>query len=59
MSWRGVPSLCPYLFDTEEERLQLVDTQDGKPVAPLEMRARDGRSLGVDEVEIHPATGAA
>lgn len=48
-----------HLFDTEEERLQLVDTRDGRPVAQLEMRAHDGRTLTVDEVEIQSAVGAA
>ncbi|MGW8063121.1 winged helix-turn-helix transcriptional regulator [Streptomyces ziwulingensis] len=48
-----------HLFDTGEERLRLVDTRDGRPVARLEMRAHDGRTLTVDEVEIRPAAGPA
>ncbi|MEW2626163.1 helix-turn-helix domain-containing protein [Streptomyces sp. NPDC048106] len=48
-----------HLFDDEEERLQLVDVRDGKPVARLEMRAHDGRVLSLDEVEIQPVPGAA
>ncbi|WP_221357686.1 winged helix-turn-helix transcriptional regulator [Streptomyces beigongshangae] len=48
-----------YLFDEEEERLQLVDTKDRKAVAPLEMRAHDGRALTVDEVEVQSTSGAA
>ncbi|GHH86201.1 HxlR family transcriptional regulator [Streptomyces sulfonofaciens] len=48
-----------YLFDDEEERVQLVDIRDGEPVAPLEMRAHDGRVLSVDDVEIQTTSGAA
>ena len=48
-----------HLFDDEEERLQLVDTRDGKAVARLEMRAHDGRVLTVDEVEIRPTSDIA
>lgn len=48
-----------FLFDPEEERLQLVDTRDSRPVAPLEMRAHDGRTLTVDEVEVRSVAGAA
>lgn len=48
-----------YLFDGEEEPPQLVDLRDGEPVAPLEMRAHDGRVLSVDEVGVQPVFGAA
>ncbi len=48
-----------HLFDPQEERLQLVDTRDGQPVAHLEMRAHDGRTLTVDEVQIQAVAGTA
>ncbi|MEV4600063.1 helix-turn-helix domain-containing protein [Amycolatopsis sp. NPDC049253] len=47
-----------HLFDDREERLQLVDVRDGEPVAPLELRAHDGRVLSVDDVGIQSAAGA-
>jgi DNA-binding HxlR family transcriptional regulator len=46
-----------FLFEPEEERLQLVDTRDSRPVAPLEMRAYDGRTLTADEVEVRSVAG--
>ncbi|MCZ0210730.1 helix-turn-helix domain-containing protein [Streptomyces sp. UMAF16] len=48
-----------HLFGDGEECLRLVDTRDGEPVAPLEMRAHDGRILTVDEVEVQSTAGAA
>ncbi|GAX58334.1 winged helix-turn-helix transcriptional regulator [Streptomyces olivochromogenes] len=40
-----------HLFDAAEERLSLVDKRDGLPVARLELRAHDGRTLSPDDVE--------
>ncbi|MGW0995639.1 winged helix-turn-helix transcriptional regulator [Streptomyces sp. NPDC002520] len=40
-----------YLFDADEERLDLVDKRDGLPLPRLELRGRDGRTLGPDDVE--------
>jgi DNA-binding HxlR family transcriptional regulator len=40
-----------YLFDADEDRLNLVDKRDGLPVARLEMRGQDGRALSPDDVE--------
>ncbi|MEU6602353.1 winged helix-turn-helix transcriptional regulator [Streptomyces flaveolus] len=48
-----------HLFDDDEELLRLVDVRDGEPVAELEMRAHDGRTLSVDEVEVRSVPGAA
>jgi DNA-binding HxlR family transcriptional regulator len=41
-----------HLFDDGEEWFSLVDVRDGEPVAPLEMRASDGRLLRADDVEV-------
>ena len=41
-----------HLFDENEEWFSLVDVRDGEPVAPLEMRAGDGRLLRADDVEV-------
>ena len=41
-----------HLFGAGEEWLSLVDAENGKPVAPLEMRSSDGRLLSADDVEI-------
>jgi DNA-binding HxlR family transcriptional regulator len=41
-----------HLFGAGEEWLSLVDVDNGEPVAPLEMRASDGRLLGADDVEV-------
>ncbi|MFD7876785.1 winged helix-turn-helix transcriptional regulator [Streptomyces sp. NPDC059766] len=41
-----------FLFEPDEERLGLVDKRDGLPVAALELRAQDGRSLGPDDVQV-------
>jgi DNA-binding HxlR family transcriptional regulator len=35
-----------YLYRPDERRSSLVDTETGAPVARLELRAKDGRSLG-------------
>ncbi|MGW1910519.1 winged helix-turn-helix transcriptional regulator [Streptomyces sp. NPDC002076] len=45
-----------YLFDTDEERLSLVDKRDGRPVARLELHAHDGRVLTPDDVETRTLT---
>ncbi|MFE5034334.1 winged helix-turn-helix transcriptional regulator [Streptomyces sp. 900105755] len=41
-----------FLFEPDEERLGLVDKRDGLPVAPLALRAQDGRPLGPDDVRV-------
>ena len=41
-----------FLFEPDEERLGLVDKRDGLPVAPLALRAQDGRPLGPDDVQV-------
>ncbi|MER6539862.1 helix-turn-helix domain-containing protein [Streptomyces sp900105755] len=41
-----------FLFEPDEERLGLVDKRDGLPVAPLALRAQDGRLLGPDDVQV-------
>lgn len=41
-----------HLFGDGEEWFSLVDVRDGEPVAPLEMRASDGRLLRADDVEV-------
>jgi DNA-binding HxlR family transcriptional regulator len=41
-----------HLFDDGEEWFSLVDVRDGEPVAPLEMRASDGRLLRADDVDV-------
>ncbi|MGY4979182.1 winged helix-turn-helix transcriptional regulator [Streptomyces sp. 900105755] len=41
-----------FLFEPGEERLGLVDKRDGLPVAPLALRAQDGRPLGPDDVQV-------
>jgi DNA-binding HxlR family transcriptional regulator len=41
-----------FAFDDGEEWLSLVDNRSGVPVAPLEMRARDGRLLGPRDVTV-------
>lgn len=41
-----------HLFGDGEEWLGLVDVRNGEPVAPLEMRASDGRLLHADDVEV-------
>ncbi|MEV6297488.1 helix-turn-helix domain-containing protein [Streptomyces sp. NPDC051896] len=41
-----------FLFEPDEERLGLVDKRDGLPVAPLSLRAQDGRPLGPDDVQV-------
>jgi DNA-binding HxlR family transcriptional regulator len=41
-----------HLFNDGEEWFSLVDVRDGEPVAPLEMRASDGRLLHADDVEV-------
>jgi DNA-binding HxlR family transcriptional regulator len=41
-----------HLFGDGEEWFSLVDSRDGEPVAPLEMRASDGRLLRADAVEV-------
>ncbi|MFI6357743.1 winged helix-turn-helix transcriptional regulator [Streptomyces sp. NPDC050743] len=49
-----------FLFEPDEERLGLIDKRDGLPVAPLALRAQDGRPLGPDDVQVSaspPETG--
>jgi DNA-binding HxlR family transcriptional regulator len=41
-----------HLFGQGEEWFSLVDTENGEPVAPIELRACDGRRLGPDDVEV-------
>jgi DNA-binding HxlR family transcriptional regulator len=41
-----------HLYQPGEEWLSLVDSETGEPIAPLEMRSRDGRKLGVGDVEV-------
>jgi DNA-binding HxlR family transcriptional regulator len=43
-------------FDSHPEEITtiMVDRATGEPVKPLELRARDGRLLGVGDVELKP-----
>jgi DNA-binding HxlR family transcriptional regulator len=41
-----------HFFAADEPRSQLVDTADGRPLRPLEVRAEDGRLLGADDTVV-------
>ncbi|MED7953852.1 helix-turn-helix domain-containing protein [Streptomyces sp. BE20] len=41
-----------YFFESDEPRARLVDRVDGAPIAPIEVRAADGRMLGPDDAEV-------
>ncbi|MEU4098617.1 helix-turn-helix domain-containing protein [Streptomyces sp. NPDC026673] len=40
------------LFEPGEVRLGMVDKATGRPVAPLEIRDADGRTLGLDDIQV-------
>jgi DNA-binding HxlR family transcriptional regulator len=41
-----------HLFGPGEEWTSFVDAENGEPIAPLELRASDGRKLGADDIEV-------
>lgn len=40
------------LFEPGEVRLGMVDKATGRPVAPLQIRDADGRTLGIDDIQV-------
>lgn len=41
-----------HLYRPDDPRSSLIDTETGAPVAPLELRARDGRPLGWNDIRV-------
>ncbi|NUS55663.1 MAG: helix-turn-helix transcriptional regulator [Streptomycetaceae bacterium] len=41
-----------HFFEPGEPRSELLDRRDGKPLAPLEIRAADGRRVAAPETEV-------
>lgn len=47
-----------YVFGAGEEPLRVLDAHTKSPIAPIEVRARDGRALTIEDLRFRPGPGA-